>query len=31
MSFFMGDDGKRYDLFGQGGGESAAAELSVPF
>jgi ATP-binding protein involved in chromosome partitioning len=31
MSWFTGDDGKRYDLFGSGGGESLAADLDVPF
>jgi len=30
MSWFTGDDGKRYDLFGSGGGELLAAELGVP-
>jgi ATP-binding protein involved in chromosome partitioning len=30
MSWFTGDDGKRYELFGQGGGESLAADLGVP-
>jgi ATP-binding protein involved in chromosome partitioning len=30
MSWFRGDDGKRYDLFGQGGGEELARELGVP-
>jgi ATP-binding protein involved in chromosome partitioning len=30
MSWFIGDDGKRYDLFGSGGGEALAAELDVP-
>jgi ATP-binding protein involved in chromosome partitioning len=30
MSWFTGDDGKRYELFGRGGGESLAAELGVP-
>lgn len=31
MSWFMGDDGKRYEIFGAGGGEALAAELDVPF
>jgi ATP-binding protein involved in chromosome partitioning len=30
MSWFTGDDGKRYELFGTGGGEQLAAELGVP-
>jgi len=30
MSWFSGDDGKRYELFGSGGGEELAAELDVP-
>lgn len=30
MSWFTGDDGKRYELFGAGGGESLAKELGVP-
>jgi ATP-binding protein involved in chromosome partitioning len=30
MSWFTGDDGKRYPIFGEGGGESLAAELEVP-
>jgi ATP-binding protein involved in chromosome partitioning len=30
MSWFTGDDGKRYELFGSGGGELLAAELGVP-
>ncbi len=29
MSWFTGDDGKRYELFGAGGGEALAAELGV--
>jgi ATP-binding protein involved in chromosome partitioning len=29
MSWFTGDDGKRYELFGSGGGQSLAAELEV--
>ena len=31
MSFFIGDDGKRYELFGHGGGSKAAEALNVPF
>jgi ATP-binding protein involved in chromosome partitioning len=30
MSWFTGDDGKRYEIFGSGGGERLAAELDVP-
>jgi ATP-binding protein involved in chromosome partitioning len=30
MSWFTGDDGKRYELFGAGGGAELAAELGVP-
>ncbi len=30
MSWFTGDDGTRYDLFGSGGGETLAADLGVP-
>ncbi|MDQ2754523.1 MAG: Mrp/NBP35 family ATP-binding protein [Actinomycetota bacterium] len=30
MSWFTGDDGTRYELFGKGGGEQLAAELGVP-
>ncbi|HEV2369058.1 MAG TPA: P-loop NTPase, partial [Acidimicrobiales bacterium] len=30
MSWFTGDDGKRYELFGAGGGHSLADELGVP-
>jgi len=30
MSWFTGDDGKRYELFGSGGGQVLADELEVP-
>jgi ATP-binding protein involved in chromosome partitioning len=30
MSWFTGDDGKRYELFGSGGGQELATELGVP-
>jgi ATP-binding protein involved in chromosome partitioning len=30
MSWFTGDDGTRYDLFGRGGGADLAARLGVP-
>lgn len=30
MSWFTGDDGKRYPIFGEGGGAALAAELEVP-
>ncbi len=31
MSWFTGDDGRRYELFGAGGGAELADELAVPF
>jgi ATP-binding protein involved in chromosome partitioning len=31
MSYFVGEDGKRYDLFGKGGGRKLAAEMGIPF
>jgi ATP-binding protein involved in chromosome partitioning len=31
MSYFTGDDGKRYDIFRHGGGQKLAAEAGVPF
>ncbi len=31
MSYFIGDDGKEYDLFGKGGAEKLALETGVPF
>ena len=30
MSWFTGDDGKRYELFGSGGGQELANDLDVP-
>jgi ATP-binding protein involved in chromosome partitioning len=30
MSWFTGDDGRRYELFGAGGGQALADELGVP-
>jgi ATP-binding protein involved in chromosome partitioning len=30
MSWFTGDDGKRYELFGAGGGDTLASDLGVP-
>ncbi len=30
MSWFTGDDGKRYELFGAGGGDELAKQLDVP-
>ncbi len=30
MSWFTGDDGKRYELFGSGGGQKLADDLGVP-
>lgn len=31
MSYFIGDDGTEYDIFGRGGAEVMARELDVPF
>jgi ATP-binding protein involved in chromosome partitioning len=31
MSYFVGDDGKEYDIFGKGGAERMAARLNLPF
>lgn len=31
MAWFTGDDGKRYEIFGSGGGEALAQDLEVPF
>jgi ATP-binding protein involved in chromosome partitioning len=31
MSYFVGDDGKEYDLFGRGGAEHMAQTLGLPF
>jgi ATP-binding protein involved in chromosome partitioning len=31
MSYFVGEDGKRYDIFGKGGGERVAREANIPF
>jgi len=31
MSYFVGEDGKRYDVFGKGGGRKLAAEMGIPF
>jgi ATP-binding protein involved in chromosome partitioning len=31
MSFFIGDDGKEYDIFGRGGAEMMAQRLGLPF
>ena len=30
MSWFTGDDGTRYQIFGEGGGAALAGELGVP-
>ena len=30
MAWFTGDDGKRYEIFGSGGGQELATELGVP-
>ena len=31
MSYFVGDDGRRYEIFRSGGGRKLAAEVGVPF
>jgi ATP-binding protein involved in chromosome partitioning len=31
MSWFTGDDGQKYEIFGAGGGEDLATKLDVPF
>ncbi len=31
MSYFVGDDGREYDLFGRGGAELMAQDMNVPF
>ncbi len=31
MSYFIGDDGKEYDIFGRGGAERMAQRLGIPF
>ena len=31
MSYFIGDDGKEYDIFGRGGAERMAQRLGLPF
>ncbi len=31
MSWFIGDDGREYDLFGRGGAETMAAGMNLPF
>lgn len=31
MSYFIGDDGKTYDIFGRGGAEMMAQQLGLPF
>ena len=31
MSYFVGDDGKEYDIFGRGGAEVMAQRLGIPF
>ena len=31
MSYFVGDDGKSYDIFGRGGAEQMAQRLGLPF
>ncbi|MBC8203604.1 MAG: Mrp/NBP35 family ATP-binding protein [Planctomycetes bacterium] len=31
MSFFVGDDGKEYDIFGRGGGQQMAAAMNIDY
>jgi len=31
MSWFIADDGKEYDIFGRGGAETMASDMSLPF
>ncbi len=31
MSYFVGEDGKRYEIFGQGGGRKLAQDVGIPF
>jgi ATP-binding protein involved in chromosome partitioning len=31
MSYFIGDDGKEYDIFGKGGAETMAGQMDIPF
>ncbi len=31
MSYFIGDDGKEYDIFGRGGARMMASEMDLPF
>jgi ATP-binding protein involved in chromosome partitioning len=31
MSYFVGDDGKRYEIFRHGGGQKLAKDAGVPF
>jgi ATP-binding protein involved in chromosome partitioning len=31
MSYFIGDDGKTYDIFGRGGAETMATQMQIPF
>jgi ATP-binding protein involved in chromosome partitioning len=31
MSYFIGDDGKEYDIFGRGGAEQMAQSMGLPF
>jgi len=31
MSYFIGEDGKRYEIFRHGGGQKLATEANVPF
>ncbi|MCC6581050.1 MAG: Mrp/NBP35 family ATP-binding protein [Phycisphaeraceae bacterium] len=31
MSYFIGDDGKEYDIFGRGGAQAMAGQMDVPY
>ncbi len=31
MSYFIGDDGKEYDIFGKGGAQIMASQMDIPF
>jgi ATP-binding protein involved in chromosome partitioning len=31
MSYFIGDDGKEYDIFGKGGAQTMASQMDIPF
>ncbi len=31
MSYFIGDDGKEYDIFGKGGAQTMASQMDIPY